>query len=103
MPHSVDSPLGPHDPEAKDTSTHYWNANRPRELWTEECPEFLAGVSQKNVGILSKKDEEFQRYTWPHVQEIVGTCEALLFIFHSAAQHGWLTADGWKRAADDMY
>ncbi|KIX07870.1 uncharacterized protein Z518_02524 [Rhinocladiella mackenziei CBS 650.93] len=73
MPHSVHPTPRETTPDPKDLSTRYWNANRPKDRWTEECPEFLRGQSEKNIGILSRKDEDFERFTWAQVQDLVRT------------------------------
>lgn len=76
MPHSVHSLGGMETPiegggDAVDLSLRYWNANQPRAAWSEECPEFLEGISEKNKVILSKRDEEFDRITWDKCKELV--------------------------------
>ncbi|KAK6387092.1 Oxysterol-binding protein OBPa [Exophiala oligosperma] len=75
MPHSVHSLGGMKTPiegggDAVDLSLRYWNANQPRAAWSEECPEFLEGISEKNKVILSKRDEEFDRITWDKCKEL---------------------------------
>lgn len=76
MSHSASATPGVHRPEAQDIFTRYWNANLPKERWTEECPEYLKGISEKNKGILSQKDEDFTRLSWTGVQDLVSKCLA---------------------------
>jgi hypothetical protein len=54
-------------------SIPYWNVNVPKSQWTVECPSFLQNQSEKNIGILSTPDEQYQRQGWELVRKIVGT------------------------------
>ena len=54
-------------------SIPYWNVNVPKSQWTVECPSFLQNQSEKNIGILSTPDEQYQRQGWELVRNIVGT------------------------------
>jgi hypothetical protein len=78
MPHSARSTPDTTDAntpdEEQELSQRYWNANQAKERWTKECPESLVGMSEKNKGILSKKDEEFRRRSWEEVKELVSKC-----------------------------
>ncbi|XXG93885.1 hypothetical protein Hte_000134 [Hypoxylon texense] len=56
---SVDNPLP------------YWQVNVPESERTEQCPEFLASLSVKDIGIISTPDSEYHVLTWPEVQNIV--------------------------------
>ncbi|KAJ9616557.1 hypothetical protein H2200_000276 [Cladophialophora chaetospira] len=74
MPHSVHPTPRGNTPELsinENVSILWWNANQPREIWTEECPAYLLGQSEKNVGILTKTDDEFTRFDWTKCQELV--------------------------------
>ena len=51
----------------------YWNVNIQADEWTVECPEYLRGQPEKNVGILSTPDAEFTRSSWEEVKELIGT------------------------------
>ncbi|KAK5022502.1 hypothetical protein LTS07_009948 [Exophiala sideris] len=73
MPNSISSSAGINVLEAEDISGRYWNANIPEERWTQECPEYLNGISEKNKAILSRKDDDFNRLTWTEVQHLVNT------------------------------
>jgi len=73
MPHSAHSTTGANTPDEQELSQRFWNANQAKERWTEECPEFLIGTSEKNKGILSRKDEEFRRRSWEEAKELVRT------------------------------
>jgi hypothetical protein len=66
-------------PLKEDLSTRYWNVNLPKERWTEHCPDYLVGQSEKNIRILSTKNEDFKRLSWPEVQELVRTNRIDLF------------------------
>jgi N-acetyl-anhydromuramyl-L-alanine amidase AmpD len=82
MPHSVHTPSGANTPPAlvlsNDKSTpiaqRYWNVNVPELQWTEDCPDFLIGISEKNKGQLSIQDAEYPVKTWEEVQELIGEC-----------------------------
>lgn len=41
-------------------------------MWTEECPDYLLGQGQKNIGILSSRQEDYVCLTWPECKDIVG-------------------------------
>jgi len=78
MPHSVHStPRGsPLDEMA--LSNLYWNINQPEEQWTEHCPEFLLGQSQRSIEVLSTKNEDFKRLSWLQVEDLVSTSSLYL-------------------------
>lgn len=71
MPHSVHPTPRATTP---DLSARYWNVNQPKEQWTEECPEYLSGQSEKNINTLIRKDEDFERFSWDKVQDLVSRC-----------------------------
>ena len=50
----------------------YWNVNVPESEWTEECPDFLANLNTKDLGIISTPDNEYHIETWP---EVVQKCK----------------------------
>lgn len=52
-------------------SLPYWNINVPDDERTEECPEFLRGLSAKDIGVLSTPDDECRLLSWSDVQKIV--------------------------------
>ncbi|KAI1401059.1 hypothetical protein F4819DRAFT_508780 [Hypoxylon fuscum] len=52
-------------------SLPYWHVNVPEHERTEECPEFLASLSVKDIGQISTPDSEYSISTWPEVQNIV--------------------------------
>lgn len=45
--------------------------NIPEDKRTEECPEFLRSLSEKDKGIIGTPDSEYRVATWPEVQKIV--------------------------------
>ncbi|KAL4968194.1 GIG1 family protein [Aspergillus stella-maris] len=64
---------------SENESIPYWNVNVPRDRWTVECPTYLRNQSEKNVGILSTPDEQYQRQGWELVRQVVGTNRIDLF------------------------
>ncbi|KIV97359.1 hypothetical protein, variant [Exophiala mesophila] len=54
-------------------AAYYWNINRPREEWTEECPEALKNMSAKDIGIISTKDEDCHHFSWEEVKSLAET------------------------------
>jgi hypothetical protein len=71
MPHSVHLTTPERSPHPNGLSTLWWNINQPGNVWTAECPDYLLGQSDKNVGILMQKDDEFKRITWEKCQDLV--------------------------------
>ena len=81
MPHSVHSTPGSVTPLAGQQENlplrqRYWNANLPEAKWTALCPAFLLGQSQKNIGILSSNEKDYEYMTWPQSKELVGKTPA---------------------------
>ncbi|OAL38964.1 hypothetical protein AYO20_01715 [Fonsecaea nubica] len=82
MPHSVHPTPRENTPDTgkeQDLSRLWWNRNIPSRQWTADCPQYLVGQSEKNIGILSRKDEEFARFTWQQIEELVRTNNIHLF------------------------
>lgn len=52
----------------------YWNNNLVPSKWTKRCPDYLLGLSPKDIGILSGKQEEYQTLSWREAKRLVGTC-----------------------------
>lgn len=72
MPHSVHTTSTPPDPTVEvSIGQRYWNNNVPESRWTAKCPDFLLGISEKNVAILSGSQAEYQVVTWPECQALV--------------------------------
>jgi hypothetical protein len=74
MPHSVHPTPRENTPNpttGQEVSKLWWNVNQPEEKWTKECPACLVGQSEKNMGILMKRDDEFTRFTWEKCQDLV--------------------------------
>jgi hypothetical protein len=67
------TPLDTDFPRAKMTIDElpFWLVNVPKGEWPAECPEYLANTSAKNKRILSTKDKDFQRHTWPEVVTLI--------------------------------
>ncbi|KAI1318031.1 hypothetical protein F5Y16DRAFT_414526 [Xylariaceae sp. FL0255] len=55
------------------SNTHlpYWQVNVPPGERTEQCPEFLRHVSEKDRAILSTRDQDFRRTSWEEVKKII--------------------------------
>jgi len=78
MPHSVHTTSGSTTPSVPEQSSlqvsqRFWNANLPESKWTEECPDFLLGQTQKNISILSGNEDEYHYLTWQESKELVDT------------------------------
>jgi len=89
MPHSVHATPRATTPDEEYLSTRYWNVNIPKEHWTEICPEFLAGQGEKNIRILSTKNEDFKRLSWMEVQDLACTNRIDLFQRSAAQLRGY--------------
>lgn len=48
----------------------YWNTNVPESQRTQICPEFLRGLSPKDLGVLSTQDADYHLLTWEEVRVI---------------------------------
>lgn len=46
----------------------YWNVNVPPGEHTEECPEHLRNLIQRDIEILSMRDADFNLMTWSEVR-----------------------------------
>lgn len=53
--------------------TPFWNVNVPASEHTTECPDFLkyALENEKDRDILRTPDNQYQRLSWPNVQETI--------------------------------
>ncbi|KAL4811019.1 hypothetical protein BDV18DRAFT_128412 [Aspergillus unguis] len=60
-------------------SVPYWNVNVPEARRTVECPTYLRDQPEKNIGILSTPDEQYQRQGWDLVKHIIATNRIDLF------------------------
>ena len=49
----------------------YWQINVPEAERTEECPDFLANLNVKDLGIISTPDAQYHVLTWPEVRKII--------------------------------
>lgn len=52
----------------------YWNNNLVPSKWTKRCPDYLLGLSVKDIGILSGKQEDYETLSWDEAKRLVGTC-----------------------------
>ncbi|KIW70154.1 hypothetical protein PV04_02453 [Phialophora macrospora] len=74
MPHSVHPTPRENTPNPdQDVSTLWWNVNQPQQKWSVECPAYLLDQSEKNMGILMKRDDEFKDFSWEKCEELVKT------------------------------
>lgn len=48
----------------------YWNTNVPESQRTETCPDFLLGLSPKDLSIVSTRDADYHVLTWEEVRTI---------------------------------
>jgi hypothetical protein len=60
-------------------SLPYWQINVPTELRTEECPEFLANLNTKDLGIISTPDSQYHVLTWLEVRQVIADNRLDLF------------------------
>lgn len=51
----------------------FWRVNVPKDQWPSECPEYLKGLSEKDVGIINTPDKDYHKLTWPEVQDLIST------------------------------
>lgn len=72
MPHSVVEELTIPQQIDLHVGQRYWNKNVPKNKWTEQCPDFLLGISEKNKGILLSEEADYHNLSWPESQELVG-------------------------------
>lgn len=65
-----------------ESSTAFWNTNMPPHLHMQNCPSFLqyAFGHDKDRDMLSTKDSEYHRTTWPEVKQIIGDNRLDLFL-----------------------
>ena len=57
----------------------YWQVNVPEDQRTEECPDFLRGISEKDRNIISTPSHQYQPDTWPVVRKKVADNSLQLF------------------------
>ena len=67
--------------EAANVETPFWNVNVPKDLQTEDCPNYLqyAFTNEKDRQILRTPDNEYKRQSWQQVQEFIRTNRIDLF------------------------
>lgn len=63
----------------------FWCVNLPRESWPDKCPDFLKNVSDKDRGIISTRDENYHRQTWPEVKDIISTIASVVATMREAS------------------
>lgn len=57
----------------------YWQVNVPESQREEKCPESIANLNEKDIGILSTPDADYRVLTWPEVQKIISDNRLDLF------------------------
>lgn len=60
-------------------SLPYWQVNVPGDQRTDNCPDFLLNLSEKDRGILSTPDTEYKRDTWEEAKKKVADNDIHLF------------------------
>lgn len=58
----------------------WWQVNVPIELQEEECPVYLSGLSDKDIGIIGTRDDQYKHMEWPEVKKIIGTQAMMVLI-----------------------
>ncbi|KAI1504360.1 hypothetical protein F5X99DRAFT_36936 [Biscogniauxia marginata] len=61
------------------TKLPYWQVNVPEAERTDECPEYLRGLSPKDEGIIGTPDAEYRPLTWAEVRQLVASNRLDLF------------------------
>jgi hypothetical protein len=67
--------MGSHEPLV----LPYWQINVPPKIRSAECPEFLANLNSKDLGIISTRDSEYHILTWSEVRKIIADNRIDLF------------------------
>lgn len=55
----------------------FWQVNIPAHLREQHCPDYLVGLSEKDKGIISTRDEDYQFLQWPEVKNLICTLRIL--------------------------
>ncbi|KAI1640413.1 hypothetical protein F4809DRAFT_589973 [Biscogniauxia mediterranea] len=63
--------LGDGGSSSSSSNLPYWQVNVPEAERTEECPEYLVGLSPKDEGIIGTPDAEYRASTWAEVRALV--------------------------------
>lgn len=71
---------------------HFWNNNVPSSQWTQECPDFLLGLGNKNIGILSARQEDYRNITWEEAKNLVSKLQDW-GSFNCQPSPAWLSCD----------
>ena len=54
----------------------FWNVNVPRDLWTDECPEFLRECGEKDRRIIGTPNADYVPLTWDEVKTIISELQS---------------------------
>jgi hypothetical protein len=49
----------------------WWNINQPQHKRTNVCPPYLIELADKDIVILTTRDEDFDRITWGRCEEFI--------------------------------
>ena len=55
----------------RSTTTSYWNVNVPTANHTDECPDFLQNVLDRDRQILATRDEDYRKQDWARIVELI--------------------------------
>ena len=50
----------------------YWNTNLPKDQWTEECPDYLLDIYERDKVQLGIRDEDYDLMKWEKAKQLVG-------------------------------
>ncbi|KAL9007928.1 MAG: hypothetical protein Q9173_006898 [Seirophora scorigena] len=56
-----------------DADIPYWCYNIPKEQWPAECPDFLIDLSERDQKLVGRRDQDYERLTWPEVRQVIVT------------------------------
>ncbi|KAL1890157.1 hypothetical protein Sste5346_008450 [Sporothrix stenoceras] len=57
----------------------YWQVNIPADQCTAACPDFLLNINDKDRGIISTREEDYQLMSWPEVRALIAANQLQLF------------------------
>lgn len=54
------------------TTIPFWNTNLPEDQWTDDCPDYLLEIDDRDEAQLSIRDEDYEIMKWDKVKKLVG-------------------------------
>ncbi|KAL9047457.1 MAG: hypothetical protein Q9206_006772 [Seirophora lacunosa] len=54
-----------------DADIPFWCYNIPKEQWPAECPDFLVDLSERDQKLVGRRDQDYERLTWPEVRKVI--------------------------------